>query len=324
MDDLVHYPDSLPGITRHRAGRGFSYRAPDGTRIDAAAERRRLAALAVPPAYEDVWICPRPDGHLQATGRDARSRKQYRYHADWTAWRARTKFDHLAAFGGALPSIRRRIARDLGAYPGTRAAALATVLAMIDRLSLRIGNPDYTDENGSHGATTLRNRHLTRRRDGLRLVFTAKGGARVDAAVADRRLARVLHDFAEMPGAALVGWTDDANCRRDVTAAQVNGMLAELTGIDGLTAKTFRTWNGSVAALSVALSASRPTIRAMSEAAAAVLSNTPTVARTSYIHPRVIALAGADGAARRAIATAASARRGLRAHERALLALLAD
>ncbi len=320
--DLVYYPDHRPGISRRRAGRGFSYRAPDGTRIESAAERRRLAALAIPPAYDGVWICPLPRGHLQATGRDARARKQYRYHDDWTAWRAATKFDHLASFGAALPGVRRRIARDLSAPAGTRDHAVAAVLAMIDRLSLRVGNRDYADENGSYGATTLRPCHLVQRRDGLHLSFTGKGGHAVDTAIGDRRLARVLHDLGELPGATLAGWTDADGTPREVSSSEVNDRLADLTGIEGLTAKTFRTWNGTTAALSVALETEPPTIRAMTQAAADCLGNTPAVARRSYIHPAVVALSDADLDARHTIVRRAPDIRGLRADERALLGLL--
>ncbi|SHI73918.1 DNA topoisomerase-1 [Palleronia salina] len=322
VPDLVYYPDTRPGITRRRAGRGWSYTAPDGTRIDDRAERRRLDALAVPPAYGDVWICPRADGHLQATGRDDRDRKQYRYHAAWTAFRARRKFDDLAGFGAALPAIRRRIRRDLQGAAGDRAVATAAVLAMIDRLSLRVGNRDYAEENGTYGATTLRPRHVQLGPDALKLRYPGKGGATIKRSLRDKRLAQVLHQLDDLPCATLVTWLDDAGAAHEVTSSQVNELLHDITGQDGFTAKTFRTWNGTTAAMEIALKEDRLTIKAMAEAAANRLGNTPTIARNSYIHPEVIALTDRDADDRAALADAAPDRRGLRIAERAVLHLL--
>ncbi len=319
---LIYYPDSEPGIRRLRRGRGFSYIAPDGTTIAASAERARIAALAVPPAYEDVWICPRPDGHLQATGRDARARKQYRYHPDWTAFRAEMKYSGLPAFGAALPRLRRAILRDLQAGAGDQAFAIAAVLLMIDRLSIRVGNPAYASLNGSFGATTLRRRHLRLTPSGLRLDYTAKGGLRVRATIADRTLNRVLTALDDLPGKSLAKWVDGSGAARPVTSDQVNARLAELVGDAGATAKTFRTWNGSVAALEAALAEERPTVRSLSQAAAARLHNTPAVARGSYIHPRVIELASDDAATRALLTRNLPPVQGLRQPERALLRLL--
>ncbi|MEI4484854.1 DNA topoisomerase IB [Frigidibacter sp. MR17.14] len=316
---LVYYPDSEPGIRRLRCGRGFRYLAADGTAIDDRAERARIAALAVPPAYDRVWICPRENGHLQATGFDARTRKQYRYHPDWTTLRAARKYDGLARFGAALPRIRRAIARDLRGEAGDEAFAVAAVLRMIDRLSLRVGTPAYAAENGSFGATTLRRRHLKLSGERLSLDYTAKGGKRVRAVIADRTLNRVLSALDDLPGRTLFRWIDDAGRSRPVGSEQVNARLAELVGDEGATAKTFRTWNGSVAALEAALTDGPVTIRALSEAAAARLHNTPTVARNSYIHPQVLALTDAEPAARLALLDAAPPQDGLTRPERALL-----
>jgi DNA topoisomerase-1 len=289
--NLTYYPDDRPGISRHRCGRGFSYRAPDGTRIDDPKERARIEALAVPPAYEDVWICPLDLGHLQATGRDARARKQYRYHPDWRAWRDAQKFDQLATFGAALPALRRRIRRDLREHEaGEHAFAVAAILALLDRVSLRVGHPDYTRENKTFGATTLRGRHLALDGDRLRLSFPGKGGRRVRQALTDRTLNRILTRLGDLPGPQLVTWVDETGAPRSVTSEEVNAALSEATGTEGLTAKTFRTWNGTTAALEAALTMERPTIKAMSEAASKRLHNTPTIARKSYIHPDVIAL----------------------------------
>lgn len=319
---LIYYPDTQPGIRRLRRGRGFSYLAPDGTTIAAAAERARIAALAVPPAYEDVWICPRPDGHLQATGRDARLRKQYRYHPDWTAFQAEKKYAGLPAFGAALPRIRRAILRDLQGEAGDQDFAIAAVLLLIDRLSIRVGNPAYASLNGSFGATTLRRKHLKLGPSGLRLDYTAKGGLRVRATVADRTLNRVLTALDDLPGQSLAKWVGEDGATRPVTSDQVNARLAELVGDAGATAKTFRTWNGSVAALEAALSEEKPTIRSLSQAAASRLHNTPTVARNSYIHPDVVDFATQSQEERAALTVDLPPGQGLRLPERALLRLL--
>lgn len=317
-DSLVYYPDSRPGISRRRCGRGFTYTAPDGTRIDDAAERARLKALAVPPAYERVWICPRANGHLQATGVDTRSRKQYRYHPDWTAFRAQSKYADLPAFGAALPAIRRRVAHDLNTEAGEESFALAAVIAMIDRLALRVGNSDYAAENGTYGATTLRSRHLRLKDGDLHLGYTSKGGKKVRRKIANSKLQKTLQALDDLPGAELVTWVDDEGAVRTVSSGRVNAWLADITGTEGITAKTFRTWSGSVAALEEASCAETVTIKAMSEAAAARLGNTATIARNSYIHPAVIDLAEAP----EALPTAPAERAGLRLAERRLLELI--
>ena len=317
LPDLIYYPDDRPGITRRRAGKGWSYRAPDGTTIDDADERARIAALAVPPAYERVWISPEARGHLQATGYDARTRKQYRYHPDWSEWRAMQKYSELPQFGARLPRLRRRVAEALKGEAGERDFAIAAVLRLIDRVSIRVGNEAYRAENGTEGATTLRSRNLRLGRDGVRLDWTAKGGKRVRRQLSDRTLARALHDLADLPGSPVFEWIEEGE-RHVVHAEQVNAWLREATDLEHATAKTFRTWNGSVTALETAMrTGERVTIKAMAEAAAGVLHNTPTIARNSYIHPEVIALtedwrevAVPDGPT------------GLRQGERALLGLL--
>jgi DNA topoisomerase-1 len=315
---LVYYPDNQPGITRRRRGRGFSYTAADGTTIDDRAERRRIEALAVPPAYERVWICPRPNGHLQATGRDTRLRKQYRYHPDWTAHRAETKFTGLAAFGAALPAIRRRIARDLEVEAGERDFAIAAALAMIDRLSVRVGHPDYATENGSHGITTVTRRHLRQTREGMEIRYPGKGGTKVSKRVRHRKLQKVLERLHGLPGAELIRWVDNAGRPQAVRSDMLNERLAENTGSASHTAKTFRTWNGSVAALEAALAAETVTIKGMAEAAAEELCNTPAISRSSYIHPTVIALAEDPSP----LETEVSAVSGLKRSESLLLSLL--
>ncbi|CUH39432.1 DNA topoisomerase type I [Jannaschia seosinensis] len=314
---LIYYPDDRPGITRHKAGRGWSYRAADGTTIGDAEERARIDALAVPPAYERVWISPEPRGHLQATGYDARARKQYRYHPDWSEWRAMQKFAELPEFGAHLPRLRRRIAEALRGEAGDRDFAMAAVLRLIDRVSIRVGTEEYRAENGTEGATTLRTGNLKLEDDRIRLDWRAKGGKRIRRQLSDRTLMRALHDLADLPGAPIFEWVEDGE-RHTAHADQVNDWLREATGLDHATAKTFRTWNGSVTALEAALRAGPGvTIKAMSEAAAAALHNTPTIARNSYIHPDVIALAEEWRAP-----PISDRPQGLRQGERALLGLL--
>lgn len=319
-DGLTYYPDDRPGITRRKAGRGFSYLAPDGTRIEQAAERKRIEAMAVPPAYTNVWISPRLNGHLQATGRDAATRKQYRYHPDWSAFRSAKKFDDLPRFGLALPRIRASINAGLEEEPGSRVFALSAVLGLIDRLSLRPGHPDYAEANGSYGATTLRSKHLIASEDGTELRFRAKGGVKVAEVLSDKRLARALHRLDDLPGAPLAIWID-GDIVRQVTPDMVGAHLGEITSEDGLTPKTFRTWNGTVAAMEVALRDDRLTISAMADAAAERLNNTATIARNSYIHPQVIGLAEVDAGERLVLGEATTPTR-LRKAERAVLALL--
>ncbi len=292
MDDgLIYVTDSDPGITRRRRGTGFSYIAPDGTTIARGAERDRLESLAVPPAYDDVWMCPLPNGHLLATGRDARKRKQYKYHPDWATARSETKFDQLAEFAEVLPRIRRRAKRDLEEDAGTQKFALASAVTLIDRLSLRVGHENYAQENGSYGALTLRSRHLKLRDKTLYLDFKAKGGTRVRKQINDRSLERLLEKVDDLPGATLLTWIDEAAQAQSLTSGQLNAYLSEASGEDFVTAKTFRTWSGTVAAFAAA-EAGNTTIKAMAQAAAERLHNTATVARNSYIHPKVIDLAG--------------------------------
>lgn len=313
---LVYTSDDQPGIARHRRGRGFTYIAPDGTTIARGMERKRLEALAVPPAYEDVWMCPVPHGHLQATGRDARARKQYRYHEKWAEAQARTKFDGLAEFAQRLPRLRARVKRDLEEDAGERGFALAAAVTLIDRTAMRVGHPDYTRENGSYGAVTLRRNQVTLDENGIRLRYTAKGGKKVNRSLRDRTLGRVLHKIGELPGAELLTWIDGQGEPQSLNSSALNAYIAEATDDEAVTAKTFRTWTGTVAAFEVAEDGGA-SIKSMAKAAAERLSNTPTVARNSYIHPDVINLAGADP-----VVGYDANRSGLRAAENRLLGFL--
>lgn len=316
---LVYYTDDRPGISRRRCGRGFTYISPDGTTIDDGIERKRLIALAVPPAYEKVWICPRPNGHLQATGFDARERKQYRYHPDWTTFRAQLKFGDLAKFGEALPSLRRRVARTLDGDEMDRDYAIAAIVALLDRAAIRIGHPDAAVENGTRGATTLGRRNVRLGDGEIRLTYRAKGGKLVRQTLRDRRLHKVLHSLHDLPGKELIRWIDEDGEPHAVGSEAVNEWIADSVGDAGATAKTFRTWAGTLAAFEVALREGQPSIRAMSEAAAERLANTPAIARSSYIHPDVIALSEAPLDTAR---LADEPRNGLRKAEAQLLAYL--
>ncbi|SEN00169.1 DNA topoisomerase-1 [Loktanella fryxellensis] len=324
VSGLLFYPDTEPGIRRRRAGRGFSYTAADGTRIDDTVERARIAAIAVPPAYGDVWISPLPKGHLQATGFDDRERKQYRYHADWTAHHALLKFENLGQFAQTLPGLRRWIASRLRGEVGDRDTAIAATLALIDRASLRVGNGIYAAQNGSYGATTMLNDHGTFEGGRVRLDYIGKGGARIEKDFHAPRLAEVLDACQDLPGAEIITWIDDAGTSHPVRSDHINQTLHTLCG-DHATAKTMRTWNGSLAAFEVAAQPGKLSIAAMADAASDVLCNTPTVARNSYVHPSVIALAEMEATEREAFMKKLAKSpdiAGLRQHEPALAALL--
>ncbi|SDG28502.1 DNA topoisomerase IB [Sulfitobacter delicatus] len=287
---LRYYPDSSPGISRRRCGKGFSFFAPDGRCIKDKEERARLVSLAVPPAYKDVWITPYENGHLLATGFDAKGRKQYRYHPLWAEAQAQEKYAGLADFAETIPRLRRRVRRDLKGELGARAFALAAAVAMIDRLSLRVGNQIYAETNQTYGTLTLKRQHLRLRDGKLQASFMAKGGKRVRRQIANRTLMRALQKIRDLPGAELLTWLDDEGQPRSLTSSALNDYISEVTGAEGFSAKTFRTWAGTLAAFEVALAEDTPTIKAMAEAASKRLHNTPTIARNSYIHPEVIEL----------------------------------
>lgn len=287
--------DARPGIVRERHGDGFRYRKADGTPVTDEATLARIRALAIPPAYTDVWICPTANGHIQATGRDARGRKQYRYHAKWRAVRDETKFERLLALAGALPRIRARLAQDL-ARPGlSRERVLATVVQLMERTAIRVGNDEYARTNDSYGLTTLRTRHVDVSGDKLRFEFRAKSGKTHVATVRDRRLARIVARCQALPGEELFGWVDDAGERRTIGSADVNAYLREISG-EEFTAKDFRTWAGTVQAACALRDlgaaddpkeAERRVVQAI-DAVARALNNTRAVCRKYYVHPRVL------------------------------------
>lgn len=322
---LVYVSDAAPGITRRARGRSFSFYDPKGRLIGPGDERTRILRLGVPPAYREVWICPLANGHLQATGFDDRGRKQYRYHADWSAWRSATKYDQLADFGAALPRLRARVLRDLGGNAGDLAFSLAALAMLLDRLNLRVGNAAYTETNRTYGATTLLKKHLSLDGGVLRLRFRAKGGKRVEHTLRDRRLLRIMQEIHDLPGRHLFAYVNGEGEVTPVGSAHVNAYLAEATGVAGATAKTFRTWGGTLAAFGLARAARGPvTLKAMAEAAAERLGNTPAICRGSYIHPRVLALSALSGEERVAFLRAIppSGPRRLAAAERQLVGLL--
>ncbi len=324
------------GIARERAGDGFVYRDAGGRRLRDPAALDRIRRLAIPPAWRDVWISPHADSHLQATGRDARGRKQYRYHADWVQGRGQTKFDGLRRFAKALPRIRRRVQRALAGRDAapTRERVLAALVRLLDTTWLRIGNAEYVRDNHSYGLSTLRDRHAGVRGDELRLSFVGKSGIRHDVRISDRRVARIVRRCRELPGQELFRWVDDAGDSHRIDSSDVNAWLAEVAG-DRVTAKDFRTWHGSVLALQLTLAACREgaapcTPTQILSGVARRLGNTPAVCRKAYIHPRVLALGSALGNAdaRAALpgarwAQTALRARGLTADERRLVALLA-
>ena len=292
---LRYAHDDRPGITRRRAGTGFSYRDREGATIRDQATLARIRALAIPPAWTDVWICPDPRGHIQATGRDARGRKQHRYHARWRSRRDESKFDRMVAFAEALPAIRARCDADLARRGLPREKVLAAVVRLLELTLIRVGNDEYARLNRSFGLTTMRGRHA--RVDGteIRFRFPGKSGKRHDVGLRDRRLAAIVRRCQDLPGQDLFQYVDADGNVHDVTSDDVNGYLREITGAD-FTAKDFRTWAGTVLAFR-ALSALRPPDRptdARHEVAAAMrttadrLGNTPAVARGSYVHPAVI------------------------------------
>jgi DNA topoisomerase I len=326
--------DDRPGIRRLRSGKkSFRYVGADGKRVRDARTLERIRTLAIPPAWTDVWICPSPNGHVQATGRDARRRKQYRYHARWRAKRDETKYDKMLVFGYALPLIRARVEEDL-ARPGLpRDKVLATVVRLLEATLIRVGNEEYARDNRSYGLTTMRNHHVDVDGAKLRFEFKGKGGKKHVVALNDRRLARVIRRCQDLPGQVLFQYVDDDGERKPIDSQDVNEYLKAITNQE-LTAKDFRTWNGTVLA-AVALreamlhgpkGRSKRVVTRCIDHVAQQLRNTKAVCRKSYVHPAVID-AYLDGTldaalATRADAQAAAALDALREEELAVLMFL--
>jgi DNA topoisomerase-1 len=292
---LTYVTDGFAGISRRRSGSGWTYFAPNGARIRDVDKRRRLNKLAIPPAWTDVWICPDPNGHIQATARDARGRKQYRYHASYREARDRSKFRHMLEFSEVLPLLRSRIERDLEGEELTRDQVLATVIRLLDKTLIRVGNDEYARENASFGLTTLRRRHVKVDGTAVRFSFRGKSGVEHNVSVLDARVARIIQRCQEIPGYELFQYVDEAGKRQPITSDDVNAHLREITGRD-VTAKDFRTWGGTMSA-AIALqsmgvaSSKREADRNILQALDVVrekLGNTRAVCRKYYVHPALI------------------------------------
>ncbi len=291
---LAYVSDEGPGIRRRKSGKGFTYSGPDGRRIDDRATLDRIRKLAIPPAYTDVWICPRPNGHIQATGRDAKGRKQYRYHPAFREVRESTKYEHMIEFAKGLPAIRRTIDEHMSLRGLPREKVLATVVHLLENTLIRVGNADYAKQNKSYGLTTLRDPHVKVDGGELRFQFKGKSGKTWRLSVRDRRIARIVKACQDLPGQDLFQYLDENGEQQSVTSADVNAYLKEITGRD-ITAKDFRTWAGTVLA-AMALSEfeafdsevkAKKNIRSAIEKVSARLGNTPTICRKCYVHPEV-------------------------------------
>ena len=329
---LVWVNDGEPGIARTRSGGDagdFEYRGSDGRLIRRASELKRIRSLAVPPAYEDVWICPLSNGHLQATGRDARGRKQYRYHPDWRLARDARKFEHMLEFGAVLPKIRSRVKADL-ARPDlalSREVVLASLVRLLDTTLVRVGNDEYAKQNRSFGLTTLRRRHADVSGSVLRLHFRGKSGKEHELSLDDPRVARVVRRCQAIAGQHLFKFKDDAGAIHEVNSDDVNRYIREASGAD-FTAKDFRTWHGTCYAFDLWAAQSsldpkgRRTANQLLADVAGRLGNTVAVCRKAYVHPRVLeTLASSDAAGLESLLP--RRRAGLSAAERRLLAFLA-
>jgi DNA topoisomerase I len=292
---LVYVTDRAPGFQRRHRGRGFCYLDQRGHVIRRRADLDRIARLAIPPAWKDVWICPNPRGHLQACGRDARGRKQYRYHAGWRQVRDESKYDQMLAFAMALPVLRRQIAKDLSASGLPRRKVLAAVVQLLEKTLIRVGNDEYARDNNSFGLTTMRNRHVQVSKSTLRFRFRGKGGKSHDIAFNDVRLARIVRRCQDLPGYELFGYIDDKGKVQDIGSADINDYLREVTGQD-FTAKSFRTWAATVLAACAlqefpeyrSNAHAKRNVNQAIEAVAGVLGNTPAICRKSYIHPAIV------------------------------------
>ena len=292
---LRYVSDEQPGYTRKAKGDDFEYFDTDGKKIRDETRLLRIKRIGVPPAYKNVWICPSANGHIQATGRDARGRKQYRYHERWREVRDENKYDRMIVFGKALPKIRRRVNRDLKRRGLPREKVLATVVQLLERTFIRVGNEEYAKENKSFGLTTLRNRHVDATATKLKFTFRGKSGKDHEVDVTDRRLAKIIRQLQDLPGQEVFKYLNDRDEPRKVTSEDVNEYLREITGED-FTAKDFRTWAGTVLA-AMALNAqeafenksqARKNIKDAISAVAKILGNTPAICRKCYVHPAVL------------------------------------
>ena len=292
---LRYVSDDRSGIRRKKSGKGFTYARPGGTKLSDPQVVKRIRSAAIPPAWTDVWICPFADGHIQATGRDAKGRKQYRYHPLFREVRESTKFEHVVAFGNALPTIRAKVREHMALRGLPREKVLATVVHLLETTLIRVGNDDYAKQNKSYGLTTLKNRHVVVEGSEVRFRFTGKSGKQWSLKMKDRRVAKIIKVCQELPGQELLQYLDEDRKQQDVTSSDVNAYLNEITGQD-ITAKDFRTWAGTVlAALALkelesfdTAAQAKRNLRAAIERIAARLGNTPTICRKCYVHPEVL------------------------------------
>jgi len=292
---LRYVSDTKPGYTRRRYGKSFVYFDQKGERIRDEGEIARIRKLAIPPAYKNVWICPYRNGHIQATGYDARGRKQYRYHPDWRAFRDSNKFNHMLKFGERLPDIRATIKQHMAERGLTRNKVLAAVVALLERTLIRVGNDEYARKNESYGLTTLRDEHVDVSGGTIRFRFKGKSNKEWNLKITDRRIANIVRACADIEGQELFKYIDDNGTVRDVTSGDVNAYLKEITGED-FTAKDFRTWTGTVLA-AMALqdyehydsqTQAKKNVIAAIDRVSKSLGNTPTVCRKSYVHPDIL------------------------------------
>jgi DNA topoisomerase I len=292
---LRYVDDSAPGITRHKARNGFDYRLPEGALVRDIDTLKRIRSLAIPPAWTDVWICLDPNGHLQTTGRDARGRKQYRYHPRWREVRDEAKYSKLLIFTRVLPQLRARVEEDLKRPGLQRERVLAAIVRLMELTFFRVGNSEYVKANRSFGLTTLRDRHVAIEGSGIHISFRGKSGKHHETDINDRRLARIVKDCRDLPGYELFQYLDDEGERHTVGSAEVNDYLREVTG-EEITAKDFRTWAGTQLAAEALrefeafdseTDRKRAVVRAV-EKVAKHLGNTPTICRRCYIHPAVL------------------------------------
>jgi DNA topoisomerase-1 len=301
---LTYVDQHDAGISRKAVKSGFIYKSPSGDKVADAETLARIKALAIPPAWTDVWICPDPNGHIQAVGRDRRGRKQYRYHADWRASRDGEKYGRMVAFGKALPKLRERVEQDLTRRGLPREKVLAAVVRLLELTLIRVGNDAYARENKSFGLTTLRKRHAVLGAAGAVFEFKGKSGVKHRTGFRDRRLARIVRACQELPGQRLFQYVDEEGHRHAVGSAEVNAYIRETIG-DEFSAKDFRTWAGGLTAAAFFDEAGAPAnptqakamVRECGRAVSERLGNTPAVCRACYIHPAVIAAyeAGALG-----------------------------
>lgn len=296
MRELFYSDDSESGIGRRRSGCGFAYRSASGRLIRDRATKARIKALAIPPAWTDVWICPAPNGHVQATGRDARGRKQYIYHPQFRAWREAAKFEEIVEFAVALPRLRRRVAKDLLSRDISETLVLATAVRVLERTLMRIGNDSYASQNGSYGLTTLQEKHVRHLGSKqIRFAFRGKGGKPIETSFSDGRIASILRRLEGLPGQNLFQFVDEQGEVRRITSEQVNAYIRATTGGE-FSAKDFRTWAATVLAVQALLKqgvaadarAARRNVTLALETVARRLCNTVAVCRSSYVHPAII------------------------------------